>query len=176
MPCNRPARTGIAALGCVVAIAACGGSASEPTVTGSRASPSTTAAFVKFSACMRADGAPNFPDPTGGGGIHISSSSGINPGSPAFQAAQSKCRHLLPGGGPPTGPPSAQAKLAALKISECMRSHGISGFPDPTDKLPSSPAGYSQVSDRDGVVLAIPDTINVASPEFQQAANACGYH
>ena len=57
-----------------------------------------------------------------------------------------------------------------------MRSHGISGFPDPTDKLPSSPAGYSQVSDRDGVVLAIPDTINVASPEFQQAATACGYH
>ena len=152
------------------------GRASEPTVTGSSASPSTTAAFVKFSACMRADGVPNFPDPTGGGGIHISSSSGINPGSPAFQAAQSKCRHLLPGGGPPTGPPSAQAKLAALKISECMRSHGISDFPDPTDKLPSSPAGYSQVSDRDGVVLAIPDTINVASPEFQQAANACGYH
>lgn len=78
------------------------------------------------------------------------------------------------GGGPPTGPPSAQAKLAALKISECMRRHGISDFPDPTLKPPSSPAGYSEVSDRGGVVLAIPSTIDVQSPAYQQAANACG--
>ena len=175
MPRHRVTR-GLAALGCAVAIAACGGSASDSTVTGSTASPSTTAAFVKFSACMRADGVPNFPDPTGGGGIQISSSSGINVDSPAFKAAQSKCRHLLPGGGPPTGPPSAQAKLAALKISQCMRRHGISDFPDPTTKMPSSPAGYSEVLNRGGAVLAVPSTINVQSPAYQQAAAACGFH
>jgi hypothetical protein len=124
---------------------------------------------------MRADGVPNFPDPTGGGGIQISSSSGINVDSPAFKAAQSKCRHLLPGGGPPTGPPSAQAKLAALKISQCMRRHGISDFPDPTTKMPSSPAGYSEVLNREGAVLAVPITINVQSPAYQQAAAACGF-
>jgi len=176
MPRNLPVSTGIAALGCVVAVAACGGTASDPTVTGSSASPSVTAAFVRFAGCMRAEGVPNFPDPTGGGGIHISSSSGVNPNSPAFRVAQSKCRHLLPGGGPPTGPPSAQAKLAALETSECMRRHGISGFPDPTLKLPSSPAGYGEVSDRNGVVLAIPSTIDVQSPAYQQAADACGFH
>ncbi len=170
-----PVGTGIAAIACAVAIAACGGTASDSTVTGSSASPSATAAFVKFSACMRADGVPNFPDPTGGGGIQISSSSGINVDSPAFKTAQSKCRHLLPGGGPPTGPPSAQAKLAALKISQCMRSHGISGFPDPTTKLPSSPAGYGEVLDRGGAVLAVPSTINVQSPGYRQAAADCGF-
>lgn len=175
MPRNRPVSTVIAALGCSVAIVGCGGTASDSTVTGSGASPSTTAAFVKFAACMRADGVPSFPDPTGGGGIHISSSSGINPASPAFQAAQSKCRHLLPGGGPPTGPPSAQAKLAVLKVSECMRRHGISGFPDPTLKLPSSPSGYAEVTDRGGVVLAVPSTIDVQSPAYQQASAACGF-
>ena len=121
---------------------------------------------------MRANGVPNFPDPSGGGGIQLSASSGINPASPAFKAAQSKCRHLLPGGGPPTGPPSAQAKLAVLKISECMRSHGISGFPDPTLKAPSNPTGYSEIEDRGGVVLAIPSTIDVQSPAYQKAAPA----
>lgn len=173
---GRPVSTGLAALGCAVAIAACGGSATDSTVTGSSASPSATAAFVKFSACMRADGVPNFPDPTGGGGIHISSSSGINPNSPAFQTARSKCRHLLPGGGPPTGPPSAQAKLAALKISQCMRRHGISDFPDPTTTPPSSPAGYSEVLNLGGAVLAVPSTINVQAPAYQQAGAACGFH
>jgi hypothetical protein len=176
MPRKRPLTTGLAAVGCAVAVAACGGSASDSTVTGSGASPSTEAAFVKFSACMRSDGVPNFPDPTGGGGIHISSSSGINPKSPAFKSAQSKCRHLLPGGGPPTGPPSAQAKLSVLKISQCMRRHGIADFPDPTTKLPSGPSGYSEVLDRDGVVLAVPDTIDVQSPAYQRAASACGFH
>ena len=173
---SRLLTTGLATVGCAVAVAACGGSASDSTVTGSGASPGVSTAFVKFSGCMRANGVPNFPDPTGGGGIHISASSGINPQSPAFKSAQSKCRHLLPGGGPPTGRPSAQAKLAVLKISQCMRHHGISDFPDPTTKLPSSPSGYSEVTDRDGVVLAVPDTIDVQSPAYQQAAAACGFH
>ncbi|HTP20619.1 MAG TPA: hypothetical protein VMJ65_13500 [Solirubrobacteraceae bacterium] len=40
-----------------------------------------------------------------------------------------------------------------LKISECMRGHGVTGFPDPTEKLPSSPSGYSVIDGRGGVVL-----------------------
>jgi hypothetical protein len=162
------------ALGCAAAIAACGGTASDSNISGS-SSPSTNnnRAFVTFAACMRTSRVPNFPDPTGGG---IQLAQGMNPFSPAFKAARSKCKHLLPGGGPSNGPPSAQDKLAMLEISECMRRHGISDFPDPTLKPPSSPSGYSEISDRDGVVLAIPNTINVASPAYQQAASACGFH
>ena len=179
MPRSRLVSTGFAALGCAVAIAACGGTASDSNVSGSSSpgsSSSDNSGFVKFAECMRANGVPNFPDPSGGGGIRIGQASGINPASPAFQAAQAKCTHLLPGGGPPKGPPSAQVKLATLKISECMRRHGVTGFPDPTETPPSNPNGYSAIEDRGGVVLAIPNTIDVQSPAYQHAAAACGFH
>ncbi|MGO9498340.1 MAG: hypothetical protein ACLQA5_16790 [Solirubrobacteraceae bacterium] len=160
-----------------VGVAACGTGASSYSASGSASagSSSNNAAFINFSKCMRTHGVPNFPDPSGGGGIQLSSSSGINPFSPAFKAAQQKCRKLLPGGGPPSGPPTAQAERQALETSECMRRHGISGFPDPTLKAPSSPAGYSAIEDRGGVVLAIPSTINPQSPAFQKAGQACQF-
>ena len=53
--------------------------------------------------------------------------------------------------------------------------HGVSGFPDPTASPPSDPAGYSQIQNRGGVVLAIPSTIDVESPVYQQAAAACQF-
>lgn len=60
-----------------------------------------------------------------------------------------------------------------LTISECMRAHGLSGFPDPTTTPPSSPAGYSGVIGRNGVFFAIPTTIDIRSPAVSQAATAC---
>jgi hypothetical protein len=156
-----------------VAIAACGSASTYSTSGSSGPSPNVTHAFLAFARCMRADGVSNFPDPTGGGGIQLPA--GVNPASPAFKSARSKCRHLLPGGGPPTGPPSAKAKLAALQTSECMRRHGVTGFPDPTDRPPSNPNGYSEIDDRGGVVLAVPNTIDVQSPVYQAAAKACAF-
>jgi len=167
---------GLAAIGGAVAIAACGAGASSYSASGSASSASNNASFLKFSQCMRKNGVPNFPDPGGGRGIQISASSGINPFSPAFKAAQGHCRKLLPGGGPPTGPPSAQAMHLALQTSECMRRHGVTGFPDPTTKAPSSPAGYSELENDGGVILAVPSTINPQSPVYQKAAQQCGFH
>ena len=46
----------------------------------------------KSSECMRSHGITRFPDPGNGGGIPISSKSGIDPQSPHFQAAQKACR------------------------------------------------------------------------------------
>ncbi len=51
---------------------------------------------LKFSACMRSHGVPNFPDPTFSGGgasiaIRAGSSGGIDPNSPAFKSAQAAC-------------------------------------------------------------------------------------
>lgn len=63
---------------------------------------STTAGqnqLLKFVSCMRNNGVKNFPDPGSQGQLVVSSSSGIDPKSPAFQAAMQKCRSLLPGGG-----------------------------------------------------------------------------
>jgi hypothetical protein len=51
--------------------------------------------MLDFSKCMRARGITGFPDPTFGGGggaqLHIGKSTGIDPNSPAFQAAQKAC-------------------------------------------------------------------------------------
>lgn len=164
---GRLAGIGLVCLGLALAGAACGSSSSARKSAGAEA-------FLKFSECMRANGVPNFPDPASGGGIHINLSSGVNPFSPSFKAAQTRCRKLLPGGGPPTKP-SAQAERATLRVAQCMRAHGVTGFPDPTLTPPSNPAGYSIVEDRGGVVIAIPSTIDVASPAFKQAAAACGF-
>jgi len=70
------------------------------------------AQLLKYSACMRAHGVPDFPDPTeqdGGVGIQISTSTrqgangstttGIDPNSPQFKAAQQACRSLMPQSG-----------------------------------------------------------------------------
>jgi hypothetical protein len=64
-------------------------------------SASQRQAMLKFSQCMRAHGLSNFPDPTfgGGGGVRIGlgGASGLNPSSPAFQAAQRACGSLQKG-------------------------------------------------------------------------------
>jgi hypothetical protein len=169
MNCTRSVLTALAALGCALAIAACGSSGKSNNKS-ARASQG-----IQFASCMRAHGVPNFPDPSGGGGIEISPGSGINPFSPSFTAAQSACRKLLPGGGPPAQA-SAQVEQLMLQTSQCMRAHGITAFPDPTHTPPSSPAGYTSIDDRGGVVLAIPDTIDEQSPAFEQASRACKFN
>jgi len=58
---------------------------------------------LKFVACMRSHGVPNFPDPTtsdGGVTIRINSRNGISPTSPVYEEAQKACQSLMPGGGP----------------------------------------------------------------------------
>ena len=162
----------LAAIACAAAIAACGSSKSSST-----AAAGQFAQGVKYSDCMRSHGVPNFPDPNSvGGGLnfHIPDNS-INPYSPSFKAGHSDCSKLFPGPGPSTQHPSKQSMVQALKVSECMRRHGVSGFPDPMLAMPSNPNDYSLVLDLGGVVLAVPSTINPGSPVFKQAAAACRF-
>ncbi len=77
-------------------------------------SPQQSAAMqaqaLKFSACMRSHGAPDFPDPKFEGGgvqLQIKRGSGIDPQSSQFQAAQKACQGDMPG--PKGGPEAAQA-------------------------------------------------------------------
>ena len=126
---------------------------------------------------MRSHGVPNFPDPSngGGGGFNLNGT-GINPQSPALRSAQQTCFKLLRGGSPFSQQKTTQAMAQALRVSECMRRHGVSGFPDPTEKPPApNPARYSAVVDNDGAVLAVPSTIDTSSPVFKQAASACRF-
>jgi hypothetical protein len=168
-------------------VSACGGSAASQvaqlgsTAGGTRKGSSRPKATSKYasslaySRCMRSHGVSSFPDPKQvGGGIQISGSrSGINPQSPLFRSAQQSCRHLLPGDDRPTHSSQQQALARMLHISQCMRAHGIAGFPDPTLSSPSKRAGYSEIRSNGVAWLAIPDSIDVRSPAFKQAAAAC---
>ncbi|MGZ4185615.1 MAG: hypothetical protein ACXVFA_09780 [Solirubrobacteraceae bacterium] len=174
MPSERFAIT-LTALASSLAVAACGSTANS---TDSNAQPASFyRAALAFSRCMRAHGLTNFPDPSAGKGIQlrITPSSGLNPFSPAFRAAQASCHKLLPGGGPASGRPTAQDKSQMLQISECMRRHGISDFPDPTLSPPPGPSDYGAVIGRNGAFPAIPKTIDTQSPAFQRAAGACKF-
>jgi hypothetical protein len=167
---RRSSTIAVAAVGSALALSACG-SSSKPA--GERAG---AAAPVRFSACMRAHGVPNFPDPGPGGGISIGSGSGINPASPAFQDAQKACGGG-PGGGPATGGFSESRKLALLHLSQCMRRHGFSSFPDPTSAPPSAPpagGGGGLAFGGPGGFISVPGLM-LHSPGFQQAAATCGF-
>jgi len=117
---------------------------------------------LAFSKCMRSHGLPNFPEPNAQGVIQGSS---IDPSSPTFQAAGNECRHLLPNGGQPTPAEQAKAMAQALKFSECMRSHGITGFPDPQ----SAPGGGIRIAIRSGQG----SNLNPNNSQFQAAQKAC---
>ena len=152
-------------------------SSMTPGSSGPAESPSApgdiTSQLLTFARCMRSNGAPNFPDPSGGG---FSVPPGGEHSSPAFKAAEAKCQKYLPPGPGSGPPPSPQALAQMLKVARCMRRLGISDFPDPRTKAPSDIIGFQGiVSDIDGVILVFPSTINQQSPAFVHAAAACKF-
>lgn len=123
---------------------------------------------------MRSHGVPNFPDPNASGGFSIGP--GIHPRSRAFKAAQSKCQSLmglpLPGS---TTHPTAEQLARMVKVSHCMRQHGITDFPDPTTSFPSNMSRFQEISDRDGAIFAFPRSLDMQSATFRHTAGACGF-
>ena len=148
---------------CAVAIAACGSATKPGTAT------SQSASLVDFAVCMRSHGVPNFPDP-GGGDVTLVPT-GVNPSAPAFKTAWSACSNLVPQLHPPQQV-STQATDQLLKFAQCLRSHGLTGLPDPTQTRPPSHTGYSAVIRRGGDYLAVPAAL-LASPAYTQATAAC---
>jgi signal transduction histidine kinase len=92
---------------------------------------------------------------------------------PAATSARSAPPSGLPLPGTTTHP-SAQTMAHWLAVARCMRHRGISRFTDPTTFVPRAPF-VGVVSDRDGAILAIPDTVDMKSSAFIRAAVACGY-
>jgi hypothetical protein len=122
----------------------------------------SSAVGVKYTACMRSHGVPNFPDPDALGTITITVSRSLNPSSPLFQKAAADCQHLVPAGEGPSPALQQRIKARALAFAACMRSHGVPNYPDPT----FSNGGVSQgFNSKSGVA---PN-----SPIFQAAQKAC---
>ncbi len=168
------ATTGILAVG--AAVAACGGGPSTPSaVTGSTTTTAVNSStggstdatgLVAYSSCMRTHGVPNFPDPTSSGGIPkagvISAEGAVS--SAQVNAAQNACKSLLPAGSSLSGTPiqtiPTQDQQDYLKVASCLRSHGITNFPDPT---------FSNGT----VHFDIPSSIDTHSTQFTQAKQIC---
>jgi hypothetical protein len=118
------------------------GAGSSPIAQGSASSPAT----VAYSACMRSQGVPNYPDPDSNENLPKADAHQLGVSSAQLQAAQRACQHLLPR----TGGSFRQQTQQCLesgdcpqavvqqiltvqrKYSRCMRSHGFPNWPDPT--------------------------------------------
>jgi hypothetical protein len=79
---------------------------------------------------MRAHGVTNFPDPGRNGASNIAGT-GIDPNSPTFHSAQAACAKLAPDPGAVATQATAQQVRQPVETSQCMRKHGLPGFPDP---------------------------------------------
>ncbi len=151
----------LAAVLCVVAIAACGGSSSKLTASSNP--------HLALSECMRAHGVPNFPDPVngpGGEGMPVNevpggrlTINGIPFSGPAFQAASTACKLLGGGAGRPGV--SEATKVQQLTFAQCMRKHGVPNFPDP--EFPST----------GGIERPAVPGLNPGSPALRNAAATC---
>jgi hypothetical protein len=114
------------------------------------------AAGIKFATCMRAHGVQmNDPKVNNGGGLQISV--GGNVPKDKMDAAQKACQKYLPVQNGPSGN-NPQARADLLKYSQCMRSHGVKNFPDPS---------------ADGGIQLDANKVNVDSPTFKKADKSC---
>ena len=164
----------LAALG-LVALAACGGSASpgvakvgsssSTTVAGSAAgnsgsstvTPQQLQTMTVFAVCVRKHGLPGFPDPPYSNGEL--NKLGFRKLSPQMETATNKCHAQALAAGVVQTPAEIQQHLEQmLKIAECMRAHGITNFPDPN-------ANGSFTS---------PVNSPVNTPGYAAAAKTCG--
>jgi hypothetical protein len=155
--------TAVLAMICTVVIAGCG-SSSGPTGEGPAGGPA-----LAYAQCIRAHGVPNFPDPSGTGGLIIPND--INPQSPAFLSAQQVCDRL-PAARPAQGTSSASRELQLLTLARCMRSHGVPDFADPTNTPPPPSSGNAVGGN--GWYLALGTARERQSPAYRRAAGACG--
>jgi hypothetical protein len=122
---------------------------------------------LAYSACMRAHGISDFPDPqilangTVARRIEVQQGSDLDPATPRFQAARKACRSLVPA--PPQGQRTqqqAREQAQALQYAQCMRTHGVPTFPDPD---------FSH-----GISFGDNGTYDPNSPSFQAADRSCG--
>ena len=157
--------------GFVVAVAAsallaagCGGGGSPTAAGGPSSTVATTAqsGALAFARCMRSHGLPKWPDPTSGGVFDKSKLRLTGYSVSQVQAAEDgPCNHLLPTGGNSqryTITPADRADY--LRAAACMRSHGVSDFPDPTFQ-------------NDNVQTNIPSSVNQDASAFKRAAATC---
>jgi hypothetical protein len=129
----------LTAAGVALVLAGCGSGKNDstPAASASSSASSFAAELDKHAECIRSHGVPDFPDPQVKTSGHktavraIVSASVVD--SPHFKAAQEACKGLEPA--PPGQGQSPQQQRergqAMLAFAQCLRAHGVPGFPDP---------------------------------------------
>ena len=169
-PAARTATAIIATAVLVLLAAAC--SSGSPSSSGSGGSSNaggspTAPSAVGYSACVRSHGVPNFPDPSSSGQIPKTSAQQLGVSSSQLQVALTACRPLLPSSnqpGPPTRAELQQAWSGTRNFARCMRSHGVSNWPDPT----SDPGPHPERP-----TFTLPVGIDQNSPQITAKVREC---
>ena len=135
---------------------------------GSAGSHSAHDEALAYSTCMRSHGIADFPDPDSTGQIDVKRaalqegpSSDLNGTNPQFQAATTTCESLQP---TESTTQQHQDAIKALMWAHCMRSHGVTNFPDP-----DSDGGFHVAAIR-------ADGVDVTTTQFRAAATACAQY
>jgi hypothetical protein len=158
---RRPRRASSRMARIAVAVIATAGLALPAAAIGGSQSTNTQKA-LSYSHCMRSHGVLNFPDPNSSGAFPKVSAQQLGVASTLFQAAQNHCRYLLPNGG--SGPSQTQVQRimnGMLKFARCMRSHGVSNWPDPVVDAGGNPEFY------------LDGRINQNSPQIKSKIHDC---
>lgn len=147
---RRRQRAGVLAAVMVagLGLVACGGASSGPGVasgasttttppaSSSTSSGSSSQQALAFSHCIRQNGVPAYPDPDSSGQIAKRTPQQLGVSPAQFRAAETACQHLLPSGGQPTQvqiQQRDQQEWAHFRnFTQCMRSHGVTDWPEPT--------------------------------------------
>jgi len=159
---RRAAWLAVISAGTGLLAAACVGGSPGPA-----ASPGHTlyARELTYSRCMRAHGVPDFPilkQGPGGSLVHpVRPPAGMLT-SPGYDAAFRACLKLAVAGG---GSPARYRAMAlkGLTQAECMRAHGITGYPSP-----GALDGGLHEPDASAIGL------DTHTPQFAAAARTCG--
>jgi hypothetical protein len=84
--------------------------------------------LLKFSQCVRGQGLTWYPDPQPDGGLVVHNPDGVDQSKVA--KAEQACQKYYPAGNA-AGPIPAEDLAKIRQVSQCMRDHGFSKYPDP---------------------------------------------
>ena len=139
-----------------VMLGACGSSSSSsdapPSAQGGSSSSAQTGA-AQFAQCMRQNGVTNFPDPQNG---HFLIGGDVQD-NPHYQSAIQACQHFLGPGGIGGNSQNNGNQQAELAFAQCMQTHGVPNFPDPTAQG----------------AIQVPAGVDPNSPTYQKAFGEC---
>ncbi len=124
---------------------------------------------VKFAACMRSNGVPDFPDPDANGEFAY----GVSVRPAIFTRAATACKDLQPPG-VFSSKRSPKEQTSALNFADCVRKSGVEDFPDPVQGEPAIDTTKIPSTDEPGGMTILNAAIEKCRPLSGLAAGGQG--